>query len=117
LWDWAPVEANQEARRRNWGGNFTLEERETGVQNVVTGLRRQLEDEDEEESESEEEGEGEEEEMEVVGVRRRSGGGAGLEFDIVAPTPGSRQQRAAGPAVPLEDILRYMTTGIPPTQR
>lgn len=57
LWDWAPVEANQEARRRNWGGNFTLEEREMGIQNVVTGLRRQLEDEDEEASESEEEGE------------------------------------------------------------
>lgn len=112
LWDWAPVEANQEARRRNWGGNFTLEEREMGIQNVVTGLRRQLEDEDEEE-----------EEMEVVGVRRRSGAGAGLEFDIAAPAPGSRQQqqqqqqKAAGPAVPLEDILRYMTTGIPPTQR
>ncbi|PKX92958.1 RNA polymerase II mediator complex subunit MED8 [Aspergillus novofumigatus IBT 16806] len=106
LWDWAPVEANQEARRRNWGGNFTLEEREMGIQNVVTGLRRQG---------------GEEEEMEVVGVRRRSGAGAGLEFDIAAPTPGSRQQqqqqKAAGPAVPLEDILRYMTTGIPPTQR
>ncbi|KAH1487204.1 mediator of RNA polymerase II transcription subunit 8, partial [Aspergillus fumigatus] len=51
LWDWAPVEANQEARRRNWGGNFTLEEREMGIQNVVTGLRRQLEDEDEEASE------------------------------------------------------------------
>ncbi|KAF4273396.1 hypothetical protein CNMCM8689_005778 [Aspergillus fumigatus] len=63
---------------------------------------------------------GEEEEMEVVGVRRRSGAGAGLEFDIAAPAPGSRQQqqqKAAGPAVPLEDILRYMTTGIPPTQR
>ncbi|GIJ82244.1 mediator of RNA polymerase II transcription subunit 8 [Aspergillus pseudoviridinutans] len=121
LWDWAPVEANQEARRRNWGGNFTLEEREMGIQNVVTGLRRQLEDEDEEESESEEEGEGEEEEMEVVGVRRKSGVGAGLEFDIAAPMPGSRQQQqqqqAAGHAVPLEDILRYMTTGIPPTQR
>ncbi|KAJ6017820.1 hypothetical protein N7451_001199 [Penicillium sp. IBT 35674x] len=28
LWEWAPFEANQEARRRNWGGNFTLEERE-----------------------------------------------------------------------------------------
>ncbi|KAH2707673.1 mediator of RNA polymerase II transcription subunit 8 [Aspergillus fumigatus] len=110
LWDWAPVEANQEARRRNWGGNFTLEEREMGIQNVVTGLRRQLEDEDEEASESEEEGEGEGE----------SGAGAGLEFDIAAPAPGSRQQqqqKAAGPAVPLEDILRYMTTGIPPTQR
>ncbi|RHZ62789.1 RNA polymerase II mediator complex subunit MED8 [Aspergillus thermomutatus] len=121
LWDWAPVEANQEARRRNWGGNFTLEETEMGVQNVVTGLRRQLEDEDE--SESEEEGEGEEEEMEVVGVRRKSGGAAGLEFDIAAPTPGLRQQqqqpqqKAAGPVVPLEDILRYMTTGTLPTQR
>lgn len=88
-----------------------------GVQNVVTGLRRVLEDEDEE-SESEEEGEGEEEEMEVVGVRRKSGVGAGLEFDIAVPAHGPReQQKAAGPAVPLEDILRYMTTGILPTQR
>ena len=55
LWEWAPVEANQEARRRNWGGNYTLEEREMGVENVVTGLRRELEDDDEEEEEEEEE--------------------------------------------------------------
>lgn len=107
LWEWAPVEANQEARRRNWGGNFTLEEREAGVQNVVTGLRRQLEDDDGDEDEEEDEDEDEgEDEMEVVGVHRKSGGGAGFEFDI-APHHAHRLE----PVVPLPDILRYMTTG------
>ncbi|KAJ5996327.1 hypothetical protein N7522_007987 [Penicillium canescens] len=103
LWEWAPLEANQEARRRNWGGNFTLEERESGIQNVVTGLRRQLEDDlasEEEESEGEEE-----EEMDVVGVHRKSIGG-GLEFDIAV-----RQPHPVQPFVPLDDILKYMTTG------
>ena len=40
-----------EARRRNWGGNFTLEERERGVQDVAAelGLRRVLEDDEESE--------------------------------------------------------------------
>ncbi|KAJ6104507.1 hypothetical protein N7523_010827 [Penicillium sp. IBT 18751x] len=106
LWEWAPIEANQEARRRNWGGNFTLEEREAGIQNVVTGLKRQLEDdegsEDEDEEEEDEEGE---DEMEVVGVRRKSGGN-GFEFEI-AP----HHAHAVEPVVPLADILRYMTTG------
>lgn len=111
LWEWAPVEANLEARRRDWGGNFTLEERELGVQNVVTGLRRQLEDEEEEEEEEgTAEGEGEEEEedeMEIVGVHRKSGGGVGLEFDIAAV----HHPHVAEPLVPLDEILRYMTTG------
>ncbi|KAL4891005.1 mediator of RNA polymerase II transcription subunit 8 [Aspergillus ambiguus] len=110
LWDWAPVAANQEARRRNWGGNFTLEEKEYGIQNVVTGLRRQLEDEDDEDEGEDEEQE--EDEMEVVGARK-SGTGAGLEFDIAAAT----HQQVAAPVVPLDEILRYMTTGIPPGQR
>ncbi|GES62450.1 mediator of RNA polymerase II transcription subunit 8 [Aspergillus terreus] len=114
LWDWAPVAANEEARRRNWGGNYTLEEKELGVQNVVTGLRRQLEDEDEEdEGEEEEEEQGDEEEMEVVGVRKSGAGGA-LEFDIAAATA---HQQVAQPVVPLDEILRYMTTGVPPGQR
>jgi mediator of RNA polymerase II transcription subunit 8 len=105
LWEWAPLEANQEARRRNWGGNFTLEERESGIQNVVTGLRRQLEDDlGSEEEESEGEGE-EEEEMDIVGVHRKSVGG-GLEFDIAVRHPHPVQ-----PFVPLDDILKYMTTG------
>ncbi|KAI9367155.1 mediator complex, subunit Med8 [Aspergillus egyptiacus] len=114
LWEWAPVEANQEARRRNWGGNFTLEERERGVASVAAelGLKRVLED--DEESEEEEE-EGEEDEMEVVGVRKSVSGG-GFEFDIAAAGAGATQEKVA-PVVPLEEVLRYMTTGVPPGQR
>ncbi|KAJ5788464.1 hypothetical protein N7457_003454 [Penicillium paradoxum] len=104
LWEWAPLEANQEARRRNWGGNYTLEEREAGIENVVTGLKRQLEDDDGSEEESDgEDGDGEE--MDVVGVHRRPGS-AGLEFDI-AP----HVQHPVQPFVPLDLILRHMTTG------
>ncbi|PYI22257.1 hypothetical protein BO99DRAFT_479790 [Aspergillus violaceofuscus CBS 115571] len=126
LWDWAPVEANLEARRRNWGGNFTLEERERGVGNVVTGLRRVLEDDDdsesgeeeEEEESGDEEGEGEPDEMEVVGVRRKSGVAQGLEFDIAPAAPGhAAQQTVVAPVVPLDEILRFMTVGIMPSQR
>ncbi|KAA8649001.1 hypothetical protein EYZ11_000792 [Aspergillus tanneri] len=111
LWHWAPVEANQEARRRNWGGNFTLEERELGIQNVATGLKRQLED--DERSDDEDEDDEEVDEMEVVGVRRKSGSGSGLEFDIAQAT----HQKPTGPGVPLDEILRYMTTGTLPGQR
>ncbi|KAF3480898.1 mediator of RNA polymerase II transcription subunit 8 [Arthroderma uncinatum] len=42
LWEWAPIEANMEARRRNWGGDYTIEEKEGGISNVVTGLTRKL---------------------------------------------------------------------------
>ncbi|KAJ5362584.1 hypothetical protein N7541_003428 [Penicillium brevicompactum] len=101
LWEWAPLEANQEARRRNWGGNFTLEEREKGIENVVTGLKRQLEDDEGSEEESEED----EEEMDVVGVHRKPGA-AGLEFEIAPHHP-----HAVQPFVPLDLILRHMTTG------
>lgn len=79
LWDWAPVEANHEARGRDWGGDFTLEEmeQEGGVTNVVTGLKRALDvgEEEEEEGEAEEQGQGE-------------------------------------AAMPLADVLRFMTTGV-----
>lgn len=105
LWEWAPIEANQEARRRNWGGNFTLEEREAGIQNVVTGLKRQLEDDEGSEDEEEEDEEEGEDEMEVVGVHRKTGGN-GFEFEI-AP----HHAHVIEPVVPLADILRYMTTG------
>lgn len=121
LWAWAPVEANREARRRNWGGNFTLEEKEMGVQNVVTGLGRELEEDDDDDEEEDEEEEDEAgDEMDIVGARRKSIGG-GLEFDIAATRPGQDPAAAAaaasGPVVPLDDVLRFMTTGMPPKQR
>ncbi|PLN82951.1 mediator complex, subunit Med8 [Aspergillus taichungensis] len=139
LWHWAPVEANREARQRDWGGDYTLEERQGGVANVVTGLRRVLDDgEDDLESSGSSEGEGnegqgEDEEMEVVGVRMRPGagavaGGGGLEFDIAtggahgASAVGGEDggvgvQKVVAPVVPLEGILRFMTTGAQPGQR
>ncbi|EPS30627.1 hypothetical protein PDE_05579 [Penicillium oxalicum 114-2] len=106
LWQWAPIEANQEARQRNWGGNYTLEEREAGIQNVVTGLRKPLEDDDGSDDEDEDEGEDDEgeDEMEVVGVHRKPSGG--VEYDI-AP----HHAHPVTPVVPLDKILRYMTTG------
>lgn len=42
LWNWAGRAANELARQHEWGGAFTLAEREAGVENVVTGLRRKL---------------------------------------------------------------------------
>lgn len=42
LWNWAGRAANELARQHEWGGDFTLAEREAGVENVVTGLRRKL---------------------------------------------------------------------------
>ncbi|OJD19894.1 hypothetical protein AJ78_00088 [Emergomyces pasteurianus Ep9510] len=127
LWQWAPVEANMEARRRNWGGDYTLEEKEMGVKNVVTGLRRRLSEEDsgsesgseDEEAESEGEagrkGEGEGSGMEVVGVHRRPGGG-GVQFDI-SREGGHMPPAPMSPALPLEDVFRFMMTGVAPTSR
>jgi mediator of RNA polymerase II transcription subunit 8 len=65
-------------------------------------LKRVLEDDEGEDEESEEE---EDMEMDVVGVHRKPGA-AGLEFEI-AP----HQEHAVQPFVPLDLILRHMTTG------
>ena len=101
LWEWAGPEANAIAKKHPWGGRFTLEERERGVDGVVTGLRRPMPatglDEDEED-ESEEE----EDEMEV------DGRGAGVE--------GGADAKQAGPALSLSDHLRYLATGMPPNR-
>lgn len=53
LWNWAGRAANELARQHEWGGDFTLAEREAGVENVVTGLRRKLVESDSEEGSSE----------------------------------------------------------------
>ncbi len=67
LWQWAGMAANQEARRHEWGGEFTVEERE----GVVTGLKEEEEDEeDEEDEEEEEEEEGKGEAMAMEDVLR-----------------------------------------------
>jgi mediator of RNA polymerase II transcription subunit 8, fungi type len=115
LWEWAPIEANQEARRRDWGGNFTLEEKQMGIHNVATGLSRQLAEE-EEENEDEFESEGApDEEMEIVGVASRMPAGPGVE-----PRAGTAGRtvpglaKAPSTALPLDEVFRYMVTGTKP---
>ncbi|KAL2216716.1 putative RNA polymerase II mediator complex component Med8 [Thermoascus aurantiacus ATCC 26904] len=105
LWEWAPIEANMEARRRNWGGNFTLEEKEMGIQNVVTGLRRRLDLEEEEEAEEDEE---EDEEK---------GGLDTDKMEVVASEGNRVPPKPVSPALPLDEVLRYMMTGAPPKSR
>ncbi|KAJ9198875.1 hypothetical protein DTO166G4_6131 [Paecilomyces variotii] len=113
LWEWAPIEANQEARRREWGGNYTLEEKEMGIQNVVTGLRRRLEEEEESGEEGEEEADGDE--MEIVGVHKRPGG-AGVEFDVAAER-NHVQSKAEPNTLPIDEVFRYIMTGAVPKSR
>lgn len=116
LWSWAPIEANEEARERDWGGDFTLEEREMGVKNVVTGLQRKLDEGDEESSEEEDEEEDgtaaapDGDEMDIVGVHRRSVG-AGVEFQV-ARERDHVPPEALSSAMPLDDVFRYMMTGM-----
>ena len=47
LWEWAGMAANEQARKHEWGGDYTLEEIEGGIENVVTGLRDEVSDEEE----------------------------------------------------------------------
>ncbi|KMU86778.1 hypothetical protein CIHG_04567 [Coccidioides immitis H538.4] len=119
LWHWAPIAANMEARRRDWGGDYTLEEKEMGVKNVITGLKRQLDegDEEDEEEEEEEEEDMQGEEMEVVvGAHTKAGGGSGVEFDI-ARGSSHIPSKPVAPGMPLDDIFRFMMTGAPPRPR
>ena len=55
LWEWAGMAANEQARKHEWGGEFTLKEVEGGVENVVTGLKRGMGEESESEDEEEKE--------------------------------------------------------------
>ncbi|KAI5294944.1 mediator of RNA polymerase II transcription subunit 8 [Ascosphaera acerosa] len=108
LWRWAPIEANRLARQRNWGGNYTLEERAMGIENVVTGLQRRHADEEEEEEDGDEEdGEGQrmledddsqdEEERELERMRLR--------------------EMERNSMLPVDDIVRFMATGVLPAGR
>ena len=117
LWSWAGMAANEEARKHTWGGNYTLEEKEMGVEKVVTGLRRKLRADPDDSADEDDDGEAVEEapdgdEMDIVGVHRKSTA-AGLEFDL---TQKSQQQKPEPEvnALPLNDIFRFMMTGVTP---
>lgn len=119
LWSWAGMAANEQARKHTWGGNYTLEEKEGGIENVVTGLCRQLKENPDDSSDEEEAEEAkddqpapDDDEMEIVGARRRSGA-AGLEFELRKNSE-HRAPEALAKNLPLDDVLRFMMTGAEP---
>ncbi|KAI9702374.1 MAG: mediator of RNA polymerase II transcription subunit 8 [Candelina mexicana] len=109
LWDWARLAANEEARKRMGLGAFTLEEREGGVENVVTGLRRKLE----EDTSSGETSSGEDEEMEDGGKVETVDAPAAKRK---VPEVARKSPEFRGPPLPLEDIMRFMSTGAEPRE-
>ena len=104
LWTWAGMAANEQARKHTWGGNYTSEEKERGVENVVTGLRRRLKEDPEDLSEEEDDEDDEADDpngdkMEIDGVNRND------DEPTAAP--------ALNPLL-LNAIFRFMMTGSAP---
>ncbi|KAI9834644.1 MAG: mediator of RNA polymerase II transcription subunit 8 [Phylliscum demangeonii] len=131
LWAWAGPAANEEARRRRWGDDFSLEEREAGIEKVVTGLRRTWEreegeddDEEEEEDESDESGgdEGDGKATKGGGVVDESTKEAGMskaEAGLTTTTATATATATAAtatviPPLKMDDWLRFMSTGAEP---
>ena len=117
LWSSAGLAANEQARKHTWGGNYTLDEIQMGVENVVTGLRRKLkvdpdESSDEDEDETAVEAVGDDDEMEIVGVRRKSTGD-GVEFDLAKGSQHPAPEVATA-ALPVNSTFRFLMTGVAP---
>lgn len=111
FWGWAPRKANEMARRQKWGADYTADEVTRGVENVVTGLRRELvvpveQDEDEDEDDEDEYGE-EDEDEDGEGVER-------MDVDDTQDT-GQGEEGVAGAIqlkqMPIESVHRFMVTG------
>ena len=92
LWEWAGLTANEEARKHDWGGDYTVEEIEGGIENVVTGLR-------------DEESEEEEDEKEDEGVARSAG---------VEGHENKSPDEGGGKPLSMNDILRFLVKGEEP---
>jgi mediator of RNA polymerase II transcription subunit 8 len=87
------------------GDNYTVAERELGIENVRTGLRRKLEESD---SEDEDEDENMEETgVQVTSARRSSMGQVEFGMSEVKKDPNLK-------ATSVEDILRFATSGVAP---
>lgn len=108
LWQWAPIAANDEIRKQNWGGDYTMAEKESGIENIKTGLKRELleppDTDDHDDGEGvEESDDADDKEEDIVEIRRKPNA-PGLEFDLsTAKRPATQ--------MPLGSIFRFMMTG------
>lgn len=102
LWQWAGgvvKEMRTDLEDGLWGDYFTVQERESGIKDVQTGIKRPLWDSESEDDE--EEGEGEDENGdsdEVMGEDKAIGGGQDA---------GKAVKKAVPPPIPLETLLRF----------
>lgn len=101
LWMWAGSTsmdiANGMMMSDAFEDNYTLAEREAGIESVVTGLKRNL---DEDSDDEDEEG-GDDEKME----------------DVLPSKPAKPGVDTSQPPLKLETLLRFMSTGTLPPQR
>ena len=106
LWDWAGRAANEEARKRTWGGNFTLEEKQLGIANVSTGLRRTLSQDGDDEDEDDDEDDDDDDDVgdQPLSAAKSDKGAAEM-------TPRPRTPTRPPPSN-IEDVLRFMCTGV-----
>lgn len=122
LWEWAPTAASEQAQKQKWGADYTLAEIESGIESVVTGLKRTLtipeeadsdeaEDEDEEDEDDDDDDDGDGDENEDVEM-------AGLGVNVKSLDSGHQTTDMAEtqiPPMPLDNIFRYMMQGAVPS--
>jgi mediator of RNA polymerase II transcription subunit 8, fungi type len=106
FWAWAPRKANETARRQKWGADYTAEEIDKGVENVVTGLKRELVvpvDQDDEDEDEEEEYEDDDDD--------EAGGGDKMDTDDGPDGVEGEQKVIASQQMPLQSVQRFMVSG------
>ncbi|KEF63094.1 uncharacterized protein A1O9_01070 [Exophiala aquamarina CBS 119918] len=112
LWQWAPGAANAEARKQKWGADYTLEEKQNGIENVTTGLRRELiEPPDDEGAEDDDD---DEEYDEVTDDENDAEDKMDVEQSKSEATPSSTEIKPPSlhtAQMPLATLHRFMTTG------
>lgn len=108
LWAWAKPRAGEIAAGIPWGIDYSIAEQEAGVETVITGLKRKLdtglESDDEDDDEDDDRDDGEDKHMEDVG-------GGSKKQNI---TTQDLLTASLKPVIPLDDMLRFMSTGTLP---
>ncbi|KAI1613973.1 mediator complex, subunit Med8 [Exophiala viscosa] len=112
LWQWAPGAANKEARKQKWGADYTFQEMQNGIENVVTGLRRELVEppDDEADEDIDEDGDDFDEDDDEEDEDKMDVEEPKAEATSAAAT-GTLSRPVITTQMPLQIVHKYMTTG------
>ena len=117
MWAWAPGEANARARKQTWGADYTLEEKQKGVENCATGLRRDLIEPPDHDPADEGRDDDDEEEEEYEATDEEDEDDSAMDIETKQPTtenkesPGIRLDLPTTDLMPLNMLHKFMTTG------